>query len=188
MKRVLFSIITVLFLLISNSCNKEENNLSVDQYLFLEHHITVSGELISGPEPPTLQIDIPTYSYNSETGMLEGIITFRIDDNLKLIFGSGTCLSGTAGEGCGNGLTGVYRIPFEHYNFEFMKIDETGNVVFKYQGELLDLKEGEVHTKQTTRLDTVMVDTEMSISTITTTESISNFGFQNKSNIQKWEW
>jgi len=185
--RVLFRIITVLFLFISGSCNKEEYRPSVDQYLFLEQNTSISGELVSGPEPPELQIDFPTYDFNKETGILEGIITFTIDDNLKMIYGSGTCLSGTAGGGCGTGLTGINRVPFESYNFELLKMDEAGNVVFKYKGGLYDLKAGEEWTNQTSNLDTMTIGNELSISAITTTETISNFGFQNKSKIQNWQ-
>lgn len=183
-----FSILTAFLLLISVSCSKDDHDPSLDSYLFLEQHTTVSGELISGPEPPLLQIDFPTYTFDETTGILDGVINFTTDDKLKMIYGSGTCLSGTAGGGCGTGLTGVYSVPFQRGTFELLKLDEDGNVVFMYNNEVHDLKPGEEWSEQTTRLDTVMVDTEISISSITTTERMKNYGFREKVNIQKWEW
>lgn len=107
---------------------------------------------------------------------------------MKMIYGSGGCLSGTAGTGCGTGLTGVYEVPFVRGSFELLKLDDAGNVVFMYKGDVHSLQPGEDCRNETTRLDTVMVDNEISISKITTTDRIINFGFQNKSDIQQWEW
>ncbi|HPF52090.1 MAG TPA: hypothetical protein PK335_10980 [Draconibacterium sp.] len=185
--RALFSILTVLFLLILSSCIKEVDP-SLDQYLFLEQHTSVSGELVSGPEPPLLHIDFPTYTFDEETGELVGIVDFSINKNLKMIYASGSSLSGTAGAGVATGLDGVYDIPFERGSFELLKLDDAGNVVFMYNDGVFNLKPGEEWTDQSTRLDTVMVDNEMSISSITTINRISNFGFQQKSNIQSWDW
>lgn len=186
--RVVIGLATVLLLLGSISCNKEVNDPSLEQYLFLEQHTVVSGVLISGPEPPSLQIDFPTYKFHEESGQLDGIFNFSVDDNLKMIYGSGTSLTGTAGGGAATGLAGVYEIPYVRGSFELLKLDDAGNVVFMYNDEVHNLKPGEEWTDESTRLDTVMVDNEISISEITTNERITNFGLQDKANIQKWDW
>ncbi len=62
-----------------------------DNYLFVEHHIHTHGDLLSVQEPPLLQIDFPTYRFDADSGIMDGIIDFDIDGNLKIIFGSGNC-------------------------------------------------------------------------------------------------
>lgn len=185
--KVLFRVIAVLYLIFPSSCTKEDDPL-LDQYLFLEQHTTISGELMTGPEPPQMQIDFPTYTFHEETGILDGIIDFSTGDDLKIIYGSGACLTGTAGGGCATGLTGIYEIPFERDGFELLKLDESGEIVFIYNGEVQNLLPGEDWISTFTELDTVMVDGQMSISMITYNERVTNFGFQEKSNIEKWDW
>lgn len=186
--RVIVGFATVLLLLVSVSCNKEESDPSLRQYLFLEQHLSVSGELVSGSELPAIQIDFPTYTFNQETGELTGVIDFSIDNNLKMIYGSGTSLSGTAGAGVATGLSGVYEIPYERGSFELLKLDDDGNVVFMYKDDVHSLKSGEIWTYETEVYDTLTVDNQVSISKITSTDRITNFGFQDKNNIRKWEW
>lgn len=186
--RVVIGLATILLLLVSISCNEEVNDPTLEQYLFLEQHTAVSGVLISGPEPPVLHIDFPTYNFDATSGILNGIVDFNINDNLKMIYGSGTSLLGTAGSGSATGLTGVYEIPYVRGSFELLKLDDVGNVVFMYNDAVHNLKPGEVWTDESSLLDTVMVDNEISISEITTSERITNYGFQLKSNIQEWEW
>ncbi len=186
--RVVFSLIVTFLLFGVFACDDSVEDPVADQYLFLEQHSSVDGELLSGPEPPELQIDFPTYTFHEESGKLDGVLDFTIDDNLKMIYASGACLSGTAGGGCATGLSGVYEVPYERGSFELLKLDEDGSVVFIYEDEVHSLKPGEEWTNQSIRLDTVMVDNELSVSTITTTEQISNHGFLFKSDINPWDW
>ena len=157
-------------------------------YLFVEHQIQKHGVLLSGPEPPLWQIDFPTYSFNADSGILTGIFNFEVDDNLKIIFGSGTCLSGTAGGGCGTGLSGVNSIPFQRENFEILKTDEKGKIIFEYNNKVYALNAGEEWKTEVTGNDTVLVNKTKSISKITVTDRITNFGFIDKSKIRQWEW
>lgn len=180
--------IFLLVLLLFSTCTESDVNPHKNQYLFIEQHTTVSGELMTGPEPPLMQIDFPTYTFHEETGILDGIIEFSTGVDLKIIYGSGACLTGTAGGGCATGLTGIYEIPFERDGFELLKLDDSGEIIFIYDEDVQNLLPGEDWINTFTKLDTVMVDDQMSISMITYNERVTNFGFQDKSNIEKWDW
>lgn len=170
------------------SCDLTDKPEGDDSYVFVEHHIHTHGDLLSGPEPPLLQIDFPTYRFDADSGILDGIIDFDIDGNLKIIFGSGSCLSGTAGGGCGTGLSGINTIPFQRGNFEILKMDTDGKIVFEYDNEVHALNAGEEWKMELFYNDTVNMDGSMSISKITKTDRISNFGYLEKSKIRKWQW
>ncbi|WP_163324462.1 hypothetical protein [Draconibacterium mangrovi] len=157
-------------------------------YLFVEGYTEVDGVLISGPEPPVLHIDFPTYRYNEDLHTLNGIIDFEMNKDLKFIYGGGTCLTGTAGAGCATGLTGVYEIPFKHAAFELLKIETDGTIRFIYDDEVFSLAVNEEHAVLTSSIDTSDVNGVISISEITSTHTISNFGFIEEEDIIPWEW
>ena len=185
----LLSVIFFLTLLAGfTGCEINSETEDPAEYLFVEHHIHKHGILLSGPVPPLLMIDFPTYSFDADSGKLTGIINFGIDDNLKIIFGSGSCLSGTAGGGCGTGLSGINTIPFKRENFEILKMDEKGKIIFEYNNKVHLLNAGEELKTEVTYNDTVIVDKIKSISKITVTDRITNFGFLDQSKIRKWEW
>lgn len=164
--------------------NDDDESMS---YLFIEQFTQTNGVLVSGPEPPSLQIDFPTYSYNEGLKTLNGIIDFEINKNLKFVYGSGTCLSGTAGGGCAAGLNGVYEIPFDHGSFEILKIEESGTMQYIYKDEVFSLDVNDEHVVVTTYMDTTDVDGVNSISEITSTRTISNFGFIEEEDIVSWK-
>jgi hypothetical protein len=171
------------------SCNKDDNEIiESDNYIFIEQHTTSHGEHISGPVPPLQTIDFLTYSYNTETKILNGIIDFEINKDLKLVYGSGTCLSGTAGEGCGTGLSAIYAIPYERGSFELLKTETDGNIIALFENEVINLAAGEEWLFETVSRDTTEVDGQISISEITRNDRITNFGFLKKSDIISWEW
>ncbi len=188
MKNRVFLIFHAFFVtLISISCSSEEENL-LAKHLFIEQHRISYGELVSGPEPPLIQIDFPTYSFDNDSGKLHGIIDFKVDNSLEVIFGSGTCLTGTAGGGCASGLTGIYKIPFRKGNFELLKFDETGRIVFEYKNQAYSLNSGEEWTSVKTYFDTVNHNGQISVSKITDSERITNYGFIENQNISEWVW
>ncbi len=82
-------------------------------------------------------IDFPTYSFDSDIRTLKGIIDFEISNDLKLIYGSGSCLSGTAGGGCGTGLSAIYAIPYERGSFELLKTETDGNIIALFENEVI---------------------------------------------------
>jgi hypothetical protein len=171
------------------SCTKDDIEIiESDYFLFIEQHTEISGELVSGPQPPLLQIDFPTYHFNSETEILNGVISFDINNDLKLIYGSGTCLSGTAGAGCGTGLSGIYQIPYKQQNFEVLKLEDNGNVIFIYKDEVFNLAPGDEWNSEISRLDSININGELSISKITETDRISNYGLLKKADIDIWKW
>ncbi len=184
-----YKLFLLLFLLLSlGACIFDNDDNEPKTYLFVESYTEVDGVLVSGPEPPSLQIDFPTYRYDEELKTLNGIIDFEINDELKLIYGRGTCLTGTAGGGCASGLDGVYEIPFEHGSFELLKIEEDGTIRFIYDDDVFSLGVNEKHVLVNLYMDTTDVDGTNSISEITSTHTLSNYGFINKEDIILWEW
>lgn len=191
MKLQFISIIAIFILFICvGSCQKSDENEieESDNYIFIEQHTATHGEHISGSLPPLIMIDFPTYNYDTETKILTGIIDFEINKNLKLVYGSGTCLSGTAGGGCGTGLSAVYAIPYERGNFELLKTDADGSIIAIYKDEVVNIAVGEEWILETIRKDTMEFDGQTSITEITNTERITNFGILSKSDITSWEW
>lgn len=170
------------------SCSESDDNSSND-IIFLEQHKETHGTLLSGTEPPAIQIDFPTYNFDITTKTLNGITEFELNDNLKLIYGSGECLSGFAGGGCGTGLLGVYNIPYERGSFELLKIDEDGSVVLMYEEEVMNLAPGEEWITENTKYDTTFWNNgNQSIVELTENNRITNFGFIQKDNIKSWSW
>lgn len=170
------------------ACNLNGENESSGNYLFVEHLVLTDGELVSGPERPPLMIDFPTYYFDADSGILRGVVDFKINDDLQIVLGSGSCLSGQAGGGCGTGLNGITSIPYKRGNFDLLKIDENGKIIFEYEGEAYSLNAGEDWKSETSFNDTAMVNGEKSIVNKTVIIRISNFGFQEKSKIRKWDW
>ena len=181
----IFSLILVLGY---TSCNLNDETDGTDNYLFVEHLVLTDGELVSGPERPSLMIDFPTYYFVADSGVLRGVINFKINDDLQIVLGSGSCLSGQAGGGCGTGLNGITSIPYKKGNFELLKLDENGKIIFEYKGEAYSLNAGEDWKLETSFNDTAMVNGEKSIVKKTVIDRISNLGFQEKSKIRKWDW
>ena len=175
-------------LLLLGSCIFDNDDDEPKSYLFIESFTETDGVLISGPEPPALQIDFPTYRYDEDLHTLNGIIDFQLNKNLKFILGGGECLSGTAGSGCASGLSGVNEIPFEHSSFEVLKIEDDGTIRFIYDDEVYSLAVYEERSVVTSYMDTTDVDGVNSISEITSTHTISNFGFIDEEDILSWEW
>ena len=119
---------------------------------------------------------------------MEGLIEFELSRDLKVIYGSGGCLTGAAGGGCGTGLNGKYEIPFLQGNFELFAIDSNGKISCKYKGEPIELIPGEEWISNAIKYDTTEVEGELSISEITTTDKLVNWGFLERDSIISWEW
>lgn len=78
-----FAILLIIF--ITTSCNNETDEISSANHLSIKQHKHSQGELVSGPEPPQIQIDFPTCSFAPDSGKLYGIINFNIDNNFEVI-------------------------------------------------------------------------------------------------------
>lgn len=179
----------ILASLLFNACQKDDDKVvDSDNYIFIEQHALTHGEHISGPERPMLMIDFPTYSFYSDTKTLNGIIDFEINNDLKLIYGSGSCLSGAAGGGCSTGLSAVYSIPYERGNFELLKAETNGSIVAIYGEVVISLAAGEEWKMDTITMDTVQIEGQASIIKLTKTDRITNFGVLNKADIVSWQW
>lgn len=182
-----FRLFIILFLVNCIYSCSEDSLAETKKILFIEQHSITNGILISGPEPPLLMVDFPMYSYNEEENKLEGWIEFEIEPELLVIYGSGGCLSGTAGAGCGTGLTACYEIPFVHGRFQLLSIDSDENISGIYKNEIIELSPGEEWISKRVFPDTSMVDGQLSISEITVTDKLVHWGTLEKPDIIPWK-
>lgn len=157
-------------------------SISSDRYLFIEYQTHIRGELIEGNYPGKM-IDFPTYSFYPENRTLEGWMNFAINDSLKVIYGSGTSLSGAAGSGAASMLSGVYELPHEDEKLKILKVDSDGTAHLEYNSLPITLKSGEEWTNITTRVDVQQFDSNKGTAKLTITEKIMNHGFVNRSNL-----
>ncbi len=166
----------------STSTQTPTTSISSDRYLFIEYYTYTHGELIEGNYPMKM-IDFPTYSFDPKTGTLEGWINFTINDSLKVIYGSGSSLSGAAGSGAASMLSGVYKLPHEDEKLRILKIDSDGTAHVEYNGLPITLKGGEEWTNVTTKVDMQQFDSNKGIAKLTITEKVMNHGFIDRSKI-----
>lgn len=86
MKNYKLSFILILLLPLG-ACIFDNDDDEPRSYLFVEGFTQVDGVLISGSEPPSLQIDFPTYRYDEDLHTLNGIIDLRLIKTLNLFSG-----------------------------------------------------------------------------------------------------
>jgi len=159
----------------------DTNEISSDEYVFLEHHLNTDGENLEGTYP-FLYIDFPTYSFDRTTGVLAGMISFPINNSLKAVYGDGTSRSGHYGSGSGTRLSGIYSFPYENDGLRITSIEGNGTIHIKYRNSDLILKSGESWEDITTKIE-IYPDLMCSIR-LTETDTIINHGILKKSDIK----
>ena len=188
--KTLSRILFLLLLFPAVGCNDDED--SPGSFLFVENFESSNGVLLSGTEPPGLQIDFPTYRFNKETKVLDGHIDFAFTNNLKLIYGSGTGLSGTSGGGIAKDLSGITQLPLERGIFILQKVEPGGSIVVRFKDSLFTLAVDEEFIDTEIYIDTFPFVGEEGVDTciteVTNTRTISNFGFIRKENIISRGW
>ncbi|MGD0535672.1 MAG: hypothetical protein ABR999_09590 [Methanoregula sp.] len=151
-----------------------------DQYAFLDHHTYYSGTLVNGKCYPAV-INFSTYRLEMETGSLEGILPFEVNDSLLLIYGESTSLSGDYGNGSSGMLTGVYALPHSSGILTVNGFTSDGTMYLTYHNQTIALEPG-------TQWTDVMTDTEVTTAcTInrTVTDILTYYGNYQKSAIKK---
>ena len=159
MKRTLFFLLTILFLI---SCKEDNEPMWFDsQYVFLEQHLSVYSELITGEgEVPHLCVDFPMYDYNSNTKELWGTLSSDITLKTQILLGMGESHSGIASSGAGTGLQEIHNLPHEGYNLTVKSIYEDGTVHFTYKDSLMTLSPDEEWSVIWTKSDTLTSNVE----------------------------
>jgi hypothetical protein len=123
-------------------------------------------------------VDFPTYSFNAETGELSVWMGNPLLEPTDIGYvGCGTSLSGQ-GSGIGSGLSNYDALPFERCGIELRTIEETGAVVVHRDGEDIDLAPGGEWSVTSVGGESGRPDC-----VITTTQRITNFGFQDRAKI-----
>ncbi|MFQ6087766.1 MAG: hypothetical protein ACE5K0_02545 [Candidatus Methanofastidiosia archaeon] len=150
------------------------------EYLFIEFWKHTEGELLEG-ERVLMMIDFPTYIFNEEERVLEGMMDFELDDSLLAIFGIGQSLGGDAGGGAASMLYPIYEIPFERNELRILEIRKE-RVVFQFMGEMIILKSQESFEMVLEEIKTE----DWGKMRYKTTFRIKNYGFLKEENIKKW--
>lgn len=112
-----------------------------DEYAFLDLHTYYNGTLVSGKCPPA-GINFPTYRLETETGCLEGIVPFEVNDSLLLIYGETTLLSGDYGNGSSGMLTGAYSLPHTSGDLTVNGFTSDGTMYLTYHNQTISLEPG----------------------------------------------
>jgi len=111
-------------------------------YAFIDHQVYIDGTTTTGTYP-LLMIDFPTYLFDPDKGVLEGLVTFEINQSLLLIYGSGTHLSGDCGSGASGMLHGGYSLPYRENGFVVRGFTTNGTVYLSYLNQTIALQAGE---------------------------------------------
>jgi len=185
-KSLIMSVIATFSLFIVSGCEKNQDDWEItsDKCVFIEHHINTDGELIEGNYREGPGYDVPTFSFDSVTGILSGHINFQTNKSLKLIFGNGRSSSGVAGTGVSTMLLGINKLPFEYDNFKITNVEVNGTIHLLYNDSIIVLKRNEEWIKLTSIIDTQNNAGEIAKAKLTWTDRIVNYGIIEKSNIK----
>ena len=186
-KSLMLSVIATISLFIVSGCekNQDEWEITSDKCVFIEHFSQTDGELIEGNYREGPGYDVPTFSFDSTTGVLSGNINFQINKSLKLVFGNGRGSGGVAGSGISTMLFGIYKLPFENGNFKITNVEANGTIYLRYNDSTIVLKRNEEWTKITSFIDTQNNAGEIAKAKLTSTDRIVNYGIIEKSNIKE---
>jgi hypothetical protein len=147
--------------------------------LFFDEHRHVEGKILGGESCGMLMIDFPTYRFDEENRVLEGMINFPVNDSLKVVYGSGLSLSGDAGGGAATRLSGVYSLPYGDGLLSIMDVREDGTVELVYRGENIKLAAGESWSSE----NVSVVDKDGCRIRENVTARIVNYGFIDRGDI-----
>lgn len=122
-----------------------------DKYVFIDHHVSRSGDALNGSCGGGMMIDFPTYAFDKSTGGLSGIGTRRLEvnDSLRIVFGDGISLGGELGGGASTYLTPVYTLPFEKNGIIIREVTPGGSATILAANETLSLPAGGSWTNTT---------------------------------------
>ena len=186
-KSLMLSVIATISLFIVSGCekNQDEWEITSDKCVFIEHFSQTDGELIEGNYREGPGYDVPTFSFDSVTGVLSGNINFQINKSLKLVFGNGRGSSGVAGTGVSTMLFGIYKLPFENGNFKITNVEANGTIYLRYNDSTIVLKRNEEWTRISSFIDIQNNAGEIAKAKLTSTDRIVNYGIIEKSNIKE---
>jgi hypothetical protein len=160
-----------------------------DKYVFIDHHVSLNGEPMSGSCGGGMMIDFPMYSFSHETKELSGMSArdLEVNESLKIVFGDGVSLGGALGGGASTYLTPVYAVPFEKSGVIIRGVTPDGLAVMAAANETIVLPAGETWTNVKIKTDTRGFPGSDGPCTvrITRTETLYNAGTVDKSLIRK---
>lgn len=161
--------------------------LQQDKYVFVEHHTSISGVLLSGDSGlcgPEKNLDFPSYSFEKRNGVLSlyGPSKTPVNESVIMFYGDGVSLSGIAGYGALTWASPVYSLPRAGDNITLESISGDGTVLLRYNQEWIALNPQEVRVN-TTRVTRNLSYNRSCIVEIITHESLYNAGILDKGTI-----
>ncbi|MFA6363262.1 hypothetical protein [Methanoregula sp.] len=176
-------VIALAFVGISGCIQSQQRTAGMPQageYAFLDHQRYYNGMLVSGTCPPSA-INFSTYHLATDTGSLEGLVLFEINDTLLLIYGESTTLSGDYGTGGSGILDGVYALPHTAGDITMNGFTSEGTMYLTYHNQTIALAPGTQWTDISTGTE---VTTACTLNR-TTTDILTYYGNYQKSTIKK---
>lgn len=162
--------------------------IPADKFVFIDRHVSRSGETVDGTCGPGMMIDFPMYSFSKETGELSGMSTrdLTINESLKIVYGDGMSIGGDLGGGASTYLTGIHALPFTKGNIIITGVSPEGVVRMVAGNETIALPAGETWTKTTIKTETreELGSTGACTMKIVTKETIFNGGILEKGKIR----
>jgi hypothetical protein len=181
----LFPAVICILVFIVSGCNQDDWEIKSDRCVFLEHHISTNGEIIEGNYIEGPGIDSPTFTFDSNSGILSGVMFFDINKSLKVIYGNGRSLGGVAGYGVSTSLLGIYKLPYNLENFKIENVESNGTIHFQYKDSTIVLKSKEEWLDTTTYVDIQNNSGEIAKARLTNIDRFVNYGIIEKSKIEK---
>jgi hypothetical protein len=162
--------------------------IPADKYVFIDRHVSTSGEAINGTCGGGMMIDFPMYSFNKASGELSGMSARElvVNDSLKIVYGDGVSIGGVLGGGASTYLTPVYTLPFEKGEVIITGVNPDGLAVLASGNETMILSAGDTWTNVTTRVTSDFPGNDGACFVkITTKKTIYNAGIVEKSGIER---
>ena len=160
-----------------------------DKYIFIDHHVSRSGEAVNGSCGPGMMIDFPMYSFSKETGELSGMSArdLTVNESLKIVYGDGVSIGGALGGGASTYLTGIYALPFTKGEIIITGSTPDALTIMANGNETIALPAGETRTRISEKTETREFPGSSGACTvkIVTKETIYNAGILEKSRIRE---
>lgn len=193
MKTLLILLVTLLCLFTTACISQRVSDANLpegasERYVFIDHHVSETGEALDNTSCGGPNIDFPTYSFNRETGELYvGSLNypFPLNESLKIIYGNGYTPGGVFGSGEASNVYPFYSLPFEEGDINITGLTPTGFVTFTRANETITLAPEETwkNITTTTGFRTIMGGYGNCSVAAVRTETIYNAGLIGKNHI-----
>ena len=186
---ILSAVIMVAILLVSGCCCYAFPLPGIGRFVFVEHHLDKSYSAPRDSGFPPMPLLDPLYRYDPSTRTLTPLLQPDIKNAyFTLLYGQDITAQGYPVNGEESFLFPVKQLPAGTQDSEIDTISEDGTVSLTYLGQQITLKPGETWSAQhetTETFNTTVNGSPRSVTAnVTVNDSITNYGFMSRSNIQ----